>query len=81
LETGLPPALGSKNPWLSENLEQDSTRALQVLQDLGERKAQKLAELKPGPGLGPQILQLCDWLAILSAIHLGSLVDDCSTMG
>lgn len=60
LETGLPPALGSKNPWLSENLEQDSTRALQVLQDLGERKAQKLAELKPGPGLGPQILQLCE---------------------
>eukprot|EP00435_Cladocopium_sp_Y103_P054978 s1111_g18.t1 len=62
LETGFPPALGSKNPWLSENSEQDSTRALQILQDLGERKAQKLAELKGhhGPGLGPRILQLCE---------------------
>ena len=63
LETGVPPAPGSKNPWLSESPEQDADRALQVLRDLGERKAQKLAQLKPGPGLGPRILQLCDWMA------------------
>ena len=47
----------SDNPWISDDFEMDSQRALQILKDLSERKACSLAKLQ-NPS-GPEIIKLC----------------------